>query len=49
MHKHLLSPITLGKQDKLSLSNRVVMAPLTRSRAGQPGDLPRALNAEHYA
>lgn len=49
MHQHLLSPLTLGKQDKLTLSNRVVMAPLTRSRAGQPGDVPRALNVEHYA
>jgi N-ethylmaleimide reductase len=25
------------------------MAPLTRSRAGQPGDVPRALNVEYYA
>lgn len=46
MHKHLLNPINTGK---LSLTNRVVMAPLTRSRAGQPGDLPRALNVEYYA
>ncbi|MBI3284252.1 MAG: alkene reductase [Burkholderiales bacterium] len=46
MPKHLLSPVTTGK---LSLNNRVVMAPLTRSRAGQPGDLPRALNVEYYA
>ena len=46
MYKHLLSPVTTGK---LTLTNRVVMAPLTRSRAGQPGDLPRALNVEYYA
>lgn len=25
------------------------MAPLTRSRAAQPGDVPTALNAEYYA
>lgn len=49
MYTHLLSPVTLGKQNKLTLSNRMVMAPLTRSRAGQPGDVPRALNVEHYA
>jgi N-ethylmaleimide reductase len=33
----------------LTLPNRVVMAPLTRSRAGQPGDVPTALMAEYYA
>lgn len=46
MYKHLLSPVSTGKT---ALPNRVVMAPLTRSRAGQPGDLPRALNVEYYA
>ncbi len=33
----------------LLLRNRVVMAPMTRSRAGQPGDVPTALAAEYYA
>jgi len=33
----------------LTLPNRVVMAPLTRSRAGQPGDVPTELMAEYYA
>jgi N-ethylmaleimide reductase len=33
----------------LTLPNRVVMAPLTRSRAGQPGDVPTQLMAEYYA
>lgn len=33
----------------LLLRNRVVMAPMTRSRAGQPGDVPTALTAEYYA
>ncbi|MBE0494110.1 MAG: alkene reductase [Thiomicrospira sp.] len=42
---HLLSPLKMGKQ---TLANRVVMAPLTRSRAAQPGDVPQALNVEYY-
>lgn len=46
MAKKLLSPLKLGKQ---TLPNRVIMAPLTRSRAGKPGDVPRALNVEYYA
>ncbi|WP_018938808.1 MULTISPECIES: alkene reductase [unclassified Thioalkalivibrio] len=33
----------------LELPNRVLMSPLTRSRAGQPGDVPTDLNAEYYA
>jgi N-ethylmaleimide reductase len=41
----LFQPFTLGD---LSLRNRVVMAPLTRSRAGQPGDVPTDLNAQYY-
>ncbi|HEY4263476.1 MAG TPA: alkene reductase [Schlesneria sp.] len=31
-----------------SLSHRVVMAPLTRLRSDQPGDVPNDLMAEHY-
>jgi N-ethylmaleimide reductase len=31
------------------LSNRIVMAPLTRNRAIPGSDVPRALNAEYYA
>jgi N-ethylmaleimide reductase len=34
---------------RLVLPNRVVMAPLTRCRAAQPGDVPTALMAEYYA
>jgi N-ethylmaleimide reductase len=41
----LLSPFTLGP---LTLPNRVVMAPMTRNRAG-PGNVPGALNAAYYA
>jgi len=32
----------------LALSHRVVMAPLTRSRSEQPGDIPGGLMAEYY-
>ncbi|MEM1423068.1 MAG: alkene reductase, partial [Planctomycetota bacterium] len=32
----------------LELPHRVLMAPLTRSRSTQPGDVPNALNAEYY-
>ncbi len=42
---HLLSAFNLGN---LSLKNRVVMAPLTRSRAGSER-IPNALMAEYYA
>ena len=41
----LFQPYTLGD---LELPNRVLMAPLTRARAGQPGDVPMALNAQYY-
>ena len=41
----LFSPFTLGP---LTLANRVVMAPMTRNRAG-PGNVPVALNAIYYA
>ena len=42
----LLSPISIGN---LELPNRVVMAPLTRNRASQPGDVPSEMNARYYA
>jgi len=41
----LFSPVQLGG---LTLTNRIVMAPLTRSRAGS-GDVPGPMNAEYYA
>ncbi len=41
----LFQPVTMGG---VMLPNRVVMAPLTRSRAGR-GDIPGPLNAEYYA
>lgn len=42
----LFQPYKLGT---LTLPHRVVMAPLTRSRARQPGNVPTALNACYYA
>ena len=45
-HDHLLSPITASG---LTAPNRVWMAPLTRSRATMPGNIPNALMAEYYA
>jgi len=42
----LFSPLTVGA---LTLPHRVLMAPLTRARAGQPGDVPGPMNAEYYA
>jgi N-ethylmaleimide reductase len=41
----ILSPFRLGP---LELPNRVVMAPMTRNRAG-PGNVPQPLNATYYA
>ena len=45
MSKQLLNPIKAGA---VTLANRIVMAPLTRSRASQPGDIPADLNVEYY-
>ncbi len=42
----LFQPLRLGR---LEWPNRIVMAPLTRSRASQPGDVPNAMNARYYA
>jgi N-ethylmaleimide reductase len=41
----LFTPIKLGAN---LLPNRIVMAPLTRSRAGE-GNVPQAINVEYYA
>jgi len=40
----LFAPLTLGG---LTLTNRIIMAPLTRNRAGA-GNVPTALNARYY-
>lgn len=34
--------------DGIEIKNRFLMAPMTRSRASQPGDVPNALMAEYY-
>jgi N-ethylmaleimide reductase len=41
----LIQPLSLGALD---LQHRVVMAPLTRLRSRQPGDVPHQLNATYY-
>src|SRR5271156_6700484 len=42
----LFSPVKIGP---ISLGHRVVMAPLTRSRSEQPGDVPGRLMLEYYS
>jgi N-ethylmaleimide reductase len=44
-HQNLFSPTQIGS---ITLSHRVVMAPLTRSRSLQPGDIPSDLMREYY-
>ncbi|MCO4891497.1 alkene reductase [Cupriavidus sp. WGtm5] len=45
MTSHLFAPIEIGS---LKLNHRVAMAPLTRSRATQRGNVPGAMNVEYY-
>ncbi|MBI1354086.1 MAG: N-ethylmaleimide reductase [Acidobacteria bacterium] len=45
MNDALFQPLRIGPYD---LPHRVLMAPLTRSRAQQPGDAPWDLNVEYY-
>src|SRR6202166_3359955 len=45
-HPVLFTPVRLGAID---LAHRVVMAPLTRSRSDQPGDVPGTLMLEYYS
>lgn len=40
----LFTPVTLGK---LTLKNRMVMAPMTRNRAAE-GNITQAMNVEYY-
>ena len=42
----LFTPVRMGELD---LPNRIVMAPLTRMRAGPIDHVPTALQAEYYA
>ena len=45
-HDALFQPLAIGD---IQSPHRVLMAPLTRSRAEQPGDVPWSLNATYYA
>jgi len=42
----LFAPVVVAGHE---LPHRVVMAPMTRSRSTQPGDVPNAMNARYYA
>ena len=44
-HPHLYSPLKMGE---LTLANRIVMAPMTRSRAGQSDDAVSSLQVTYY-
>jgi len=44
--QNLFTPVQVGP---FTLNHRVVMAPLTRSRSVQPGDIPSDLMVEYYA
>ena len=46
MRNELFEPYSLGT---LAMPNRIVMAPMTRARTSQPGDLPNDLMAHYYA
>lgn len=46
MTDSLFQPIKLGK---LTLKNRIVMPPMTRSRASQPGNTANQIMAKYYA
>lgn len=43
--QQLFQPLTIGP---LTVPNRIFMAPLTRLRSTEPGDIPTALMAEYY-
>src|SRR5476651_2454046 len=43
---HLFTPVVVADS---TLPHRIVLAPMTRARSSQPGDVPNAMNARHYA
>lgn len=45
-YDNLFEAVNMGSQ---TLKNRILMAPLTRLRAVEPGDIPTALAAEYYS
>ncbi len=42
----MFQPVQVGRYE---LAHRIVMAPLTRSRTRQPGNIPSSVNACYYA
>jgi N-ethylmaleimide reductase len=48
-HAPLFNPITLGGEATLTLKNRIIMAPMTRSRADHQTAALTPLTAEYYA
>lgn len=46
MKERLFETLALGG---MRLPNRIVMAPMTRARSSQPGDVPNAMMARYYA
>lgn len=46
MSNSLFQTLQLGK---ISLKNRIVMPPMTRARASQPGNVPNEMMAQYYA
>ena len=45
-HDNLFEPVKMGSQ---TLKNRIIMAPLTRLRSVEPGDVPTVLASEYYS
>lgn len=43
---NIFEPLQLGA---ITIPNRIIMAPLTRMRSKQPGNIPHELNAEYYS
>jgi N-ethylmaleimide reductase len=46
MQQSLFSPASIAGH---AVPHRIVMAPMTRARSTQPGDVPNAMNARYYA
>ena len=46
MTSPLFTSVLIGGREA---SHRIVMAPMTRARSTQPGDVPNTVNARYYA
>ncbi len=46
MSQNLFEPLVLGG---MKIPNRIAVAPMTRARTSQPGDIPNAMMADYYA